>query len=242
MASCSSGKLPVRYLISQQHPNRRPYNWLAYDTSDRFLEKYIPLYKGALYDLGAGESPYKDFFLRHADNYVAVDWSCSYHDTKTDIVADLNAPLPIESNVADTVVSLSVLEHLREPQIMLNEAFRILKSGGGIVLQVPWQWWIHEAPYDFFRYTPYGSEHLLKKAGFVNIKVEPQAGFFTMMTLKMNYFSLRFIRGPRPLRLAIRGVFVVCWYVGQKLAPVLDRLDRNWALETIGYYVTARKP
>lgn len=186
--------------------------------------------------------PYKDWFLTHADQYTGVDWGGTLHQLKADIVADLNEPLPIESEVADTVVSLSVLEHLCKPQTMLNEAFRILKPRGGLVLQVPWQWWIHEAPHDYYRYTPYGLRYLLERAGFSDIHVEPQAGFFTTMTLKLNYFSLRLIRGPRPLRLILRGIFSVVWYVGQRAAPILDRLDRNWALETSGYFITARKP
>lgn len=229
-------------MISKTHTNRRAHNWLAYQTSDRFLQRFIPLYKGTLYDLGAGESPYKDFFLQHAQHYVAVDWTGSFHATKADIAADLNQPLPIESGIADTVVSLSVMEHLCEPQNMLNEAFRILKPGACIVLQVPWQWWIHEAPYDFFRYTPYGLKYLMKKAGFADVKVEPQAGFFTTMALKANYFSMRFIRGPKPLRWAIKACLVPIWYFGQKAAPILDRLDNDWALEASGYFVTARKP
>ena len=229
-------------MISGKHKNRRLHNWLSYDTSDRLLIKNIPLYKGVLYDLGAGESPFKEFFSLHAEKYVAVDWSGSYHDTKADITADLNEPLPIDAEVADTIVSLSVLEHLCEPQLMLNEAFRILKKDGAIVLQVPWQWWIHEAPHDYFRYTPYGLDYLFKRAGFVDIKVEPQAGFFTTITLKMNYFSCRLIKGPKPVRILLRAVFSIFWYVGQKLAPLLDKLDRNWALEAAGYFVTARKP
>ena len=227
--------------ISQQHPNRKSHNWLIYDVGDQHLLKYSKHYKGTLYDLGAGESPYKDFFLRYADQYIAVDWAGSFHDTKADIAADLNKPLPIESEAADTVVSLSVMEHLCEPQIMLNEAYRILKPGGGIVLQVPWQWWIHEAPYDFFRYTPYGLKYLFEKVGFVDVVVEAQSGFFTMLTLKVNYFSKRFICGPRPLRWLIKAVLLPFWYLGQKAAPLLDKLDRNWALETSGYYVTAKK-
>jgi len=228
--------------ISQQHSNRRAHNWLIYDIGDRFLLKYSPKYKGVLYDLGAGESPFKEFFLKFAQQYVAVDWSGSYHDTKADITADLNKPLPIESEVADSVVSLSVMEHLCEPQTMLNEAFRILKPDGVMVLQVPWQWWIHEAPYDFFRYTPYGLKYLFEKAGFVDVVVDPQSGFFTMWILKMNYFSLRLVRGPKPLRWLIKVCLVPIWYIGQLLAPILDKLDRNWAAETSGYYVTARKP
>lgn len=229
-------------MISRNHPNRRAYNWLIYEIGDRFLLKHINMYKGVLYDLGAGESPYKDFFLKYAQQYISVDWSGSYHHTKAEITADLNKPLPIASEVADTVVSLSVIEHLREPQVMLNEAFRIMKRGGGIVLQVPWQWWIHEAPYDFFRYTPYGLKYLFEKAGFVDVTVEPQSGFFTMWILKMNYFSSRLIRGPIPIRWLIKSSLVPCWHLGQWLAPELDKLDRNWATETSGYYVTAHKP
>ncbi len=57
----------------------------------------------------------------------------------------------------------------------------------------------------------------------------------------MNYFSQRFIRGPRPLRWAIKAVLLPFWHLGQKAAPLLDKVDRNWALETSGYYVTAKK-
>lgn len=229
-------------MISQKHSNRRDYNWLIYNIGDRLLKKNIDNYIGVLYDLGCGESPFREFFMQHVQQYVAVDWAESYHDSKPDITADLNHPLPIESGVADTVVSLSVLEHLYEPQMMVNEAFRILKNGGRIILQVPWQCWIHEAPYDYFRYTPYGIKYMFKKAGFVDVMVEPQSGFFTMWILKMNYFTLRFIRGPRPLRWAIKAVLRPLWFVGQKAAPLLDKLDRDWELETSGYFVTARKP
>lgn len=229
-------------MISKNHSNRSMHNWLIYDISDRFLQNHVDIYKGILYDLGCGEAPYRRFFLKHTDQYIGVDWSGSNNDTNAIVLADLNKTLPFKSGVADTVVSLSVIEHLHEPQNMLNEAFRILKPNGWMILQVPWQWQIHEAPYDFFRYTPYGLHHLFQKAGFVDITVEPQAGFFTMMTLKINYFSLRLIRGPRLLRTLTRGGLVLFWHLGQKLAPLLDKIDKDWALEATGYFVTARKP
>lgn len=116
--------------ISRQHTNRKAYNWLIYDTGGRFLQMLSPHFKGDLYDLGCGKMPYKDWFLQHADRYIGVDWSETMHELKTDIVADLNASLPIQDSVADTIVSLSVMENLREPQNMFNEAYRILKPGG----------------------------------------------------------------------------------------------------------------
>ena len=192
--------------------------------------------------LELGESPYKQFFLEYVESYTAVDWSDGYPLAKVDIVADLCEKLPIRDGVADTIVSLSVLEHLREPQKFLSECHRILKPGAAIILQVPWQWWVHEAPNDFFRYTPYGLRYLFEGVGFTEIYIEPQSGFFTTIILKVNYFSLRLIRGPRVIRWILRGTFRVLWYVGQKVAPLLDRLDKDWELEAGGYFVRATKP
>lgn len=227
--------------ISQNHPNRSPHNWLIYDIGDAWLTRFKDRYKGHLYDLGCGEMPYKNWLLNYADQYTGVDWGSTLHDLKADILADLNEPLSIESEVADTVISLSVMEHLREPQVFLNEAHRIMKSDGMIVLQVPWQWWIHEAPYDYYRYTPYGLKYMFEKAGFTDVVIDPQSGFFTMWILKFNYFTLRFVKGPSVLRWPIKAALVPVWFIGQILAPLLDKLDRSWDAETTGYFVTARK-
>jgi len=224
------------------HPNRKAHNWLIYDIADRFLERHAALYKGVLYDFGCGEAPYREFFLKYCDKYIGIDWSRSLHQTAADIIADLNKPLPVKSESADTVVSLSVLEHLCEPQTALGEAFRILRPGGSIVLQAPWQWWIHDAPFDYCRYTPYGLRYFLEKAGFKDITVEAQSGFFTMMTMKRNYFTLRFVRGSKLRRLAVRWMLFPLWYLGQWTALFLDKLDKNWALESCGYFVAGRKP
>ena len=83
---------------------------------------------------------------------------------------------------------------------MLNEAYRILKPGRTIILQVPFMWSVHEAPHDYFRYTCYGLQHVFRKAGFMDVRVEATTGFWVMWTLKFNYQSARLIRGPWPIR------------------------------------------
>lgn len=231
----------TNYKISKQHSNRKLHNWLIYNIGDKFLLKHSDKYRGVLYDLGCGESPYRDFLLEYCSEYIGVDWSESAHENTARVIADLNRELPIDSEVADTVISISVLEHLAEPQTLLDEAHRILKSDGNLILQVPWQWWIHEAPYDYFRYTPYGLEYMLKKAGFENIIIEPQSGFFSMWILKFNYFSRKLIRGPKWLRVMLHFPLVPVWWLGQVAAPILDRLDRAWMNEATGYFVTANK-
>jgi len=228
-------------LPSKNHPNRRAYNWLAYNNGDKFLAAHTSLYRGHLYDLGCGEIPYRDWFLRYADSYTGVDWSSTLHELKADVVADLNELLPIESQVANTVVSLSVMEHLREPQTMLNEACRILKPGGVMVMQVPFMWWVHEAPYDFYRFTRYGLQYMFQKAGFTDVKIFAQTGFWVMWTLKFNYQSTRLIRGPWPIRKLIAVLMRIVWAINQRVAPWLDQ---HWKCEeeTAGYFITARKP
>ncbi len=126
-------------------------NWLVFKLNNQLIAKYLPQMKGIVYDLGCGTRPHEKDILRYASRYIGVDWSNTLHGLKADISADLNKTLPIDSDLADNVVSFQVLEHLCEPQVMLNEAFRILKPGGKIFLSVPFQWWIHEAPYDYFR-------------------------------------------------------------------------------------------
>jgi SAM-dependent methyltransferase len=225
---------------SSNHKNRKSHNWLIYDTYDTLLVAHSNLIKGDLYDLGCGEMPYKDWLLNYADTYAGVDWSSSLHDLKADILSDLNEPLAIDNEVADTVISLSVMEHLREPQVFLSEAHRILKPGGAMILQVPFMWSLHEAPYDYYRYTRFGLKYMFEKAGFVDVQVYPQTGFWSMWTLKFNYQSTRLVRGPWPIRKAMALLLCGIWAIDQRIAPWLDKHWKGEA-ETAGYFVVAKK-
>ena len=232
----------MKHKPSKMHSNRKLYNWLIYDIGDKFLNKYSNYYKGCLVDLGCGEAPYREYFLQFADKYVGVDWASSYHNIAADVISDLNEKIDLPDEYADTIISLAVMEHLKEPKTFLSEAYRILKKGGVIILQVPFQWWVHEAPYDYFRFTPYGLKYLLENAGFKDIHIEPMNGFFTMWLLKFNYFTLRFISGPKIVKGFIKALLIPLWTVNQIIAPYLDKLlDKNWELETAGYFVIARK-
>ncbi len=225
---------------TKHHKNRKKHNWLIYENYDFFLLCNKSLFSGALYDLGCGEMPCRDWLLQYADSYTGVDWSNTLHEFKADISADLNEPLPIENAVADTVVSFSVMEHLREPQQFLCEAHRILKKGGVMILQVPFMWWVHEEPYDYFRYTRHGLKYMFEKAGFADIDVHSQTGFWTMWILKFNYQSIRLIRGPWPVRKFMAVLMRLIWAADQRIAPWLDSY---WQCEqeTAGYFVVAKK-
>jgi len=70
-----------------------------------------------LVDLGCGTAPHKDFFLQYADQYIGVDWTNTLHDSKADVISNLNEKVELPDNYADTIISLSVMEHLCERRI-----------------------------------------------------------------------------------------------------------------------------
>jgi 2-polyprenyl-3-methyl-5-hydroxy-6-metoxy-1,4-benzoquinol methylase len=221
--------------------SRFSHNWLIKKlVNDKVRANKCRLH-GSCIDLGCGEKPYEQEIRQHTDSYVGVDWGKSLHGIKAEIIADLNGPLPLESSSVHSVVSFEVLEHLAEPTVMLAEAFRILTPGGVLMMTVPFQWWVHEAPWDYYRYTRHGLEYLLTNAGFVEIQIEPISGFWSMWILKLNYQLVRLVRGSRATRWAIRAPLIPIWWLGQTIAPILDR---HWPedRETAGYFVIARKP
>lgn len=128
------------------HQNCRYYNWLLYRRLFSIFEKFKADLNGDIVDLGCGEMPYRDYFLQYAKSYTGIDWGETIHELKADIVADLNKPLKLGDATFDHAISISVMEHLMEPRTFLKEAHRILKKGGRLYLQVPWQWRVHEAP------------------------------------------------------------------------------------------------
>jgi SAM-dependent methyltransferase len=217
------------------------HNWLAKKNVNTKVGETLAGFSGTVIDLGCGTRPFEADILQHAREYIGLDWGNTLHGTHADVIADLNRPLPIADASADHVVTFEVIEHLAEPATMLHEAARILRSGGTLTLSAPFQWWIHEEPWDYQRFTRYGLDYQLHKAGFTDISIAPTSGFWSMWLLKFNYQSTRLIRGPSVLRMAIRAFLIPIWWLNQTVAPWFDRI---WPeeRETAGYFVTARKP
>jgi SAM-dependent methyltransferase len=221
--------------------NRLSHNWLIKKLLNEKVLQHLPMLQGLVIDLGCGTRPYERDILAHAENYIGVDWNNTLHGRNADIVADLNKPLPFSENSTDCVVSFEVIEHLAEPDIMLLESYRILRHGGILLLSMPFQWWLHEEPWDYQRFTRFGLEYHLRKAGFENVTIQETTGFWSMWVLKLNYQLARLVRGPYLVRNAIRVLLIPLWWLNQISAPLIDRMWHE-GRETAGYFAVAHKP
>lgn len=70
--------------------------------------------------------------------------------------------LPLADNSFDLVICQAVLEHVRDPQSVVAEIERVLKTGGQVYAEIPFLQGFHADPHDYQRYTRSGIEYLFR--------------------------------------------------------------------------------
>jgi SAM-dependent methyltransferase len=144
-----------------------PGSRILADLIARFYERELAIHaRGSVLDLGCGKAPLLGMYCGYADTITTMDWAQSHGAEFVDICHDLTEPLPLKDAYFDTVIMSDVLEHLPDPVATLIEARRILKPTGTFMLNVPFLYWLHETPHDYFRYTSYGLKLVAERANF----------------------------------------------------------------------------
>jgi SAM-dependent methyltransferase len=151
---------------------------LVADMVAQYYQKMLPIHaRGKLLDLGCGKVPLYGAYKGVVDDVTCVDWQNSLHkNNHLDVVADLNELLPLEAAHFDTVILSDVLEHIREPQQLVGEIFRVLKPGGKLIMNVPYFYWLHEEPFDYYRYTKHALKFMAEKSGMEVLEIESLGG------------------------------------------------------------------
>jgi SAM-dependent methyltransferase len=184
-------------------------------------------------DAGAGEGNYKARF--QAQRYIGLDLAVGdsgWDYSRLDAVGDL-AALPFRDAAFDASLNVVTLEHVREPGRVLEELARTLVPGGRLLLIAPHEWEEHQQPHDYYRYTRYGLEYLLSRAGFGELDIQPVGGFFRLLSRRL-LNALQFFPGPLML---VAAVFFV---PPALVLPLFDSLDRRRNF-TLGYICYAHK-
>jgi SAM-dependent methyltransferase len=105
----------------------------------------------------------------------------TWNYSELDVVAELSA-LPFRDGAFDASLNVVTLEHIREPACALREIARTLAPGAKLLLVAPHEWEEHQQPHDYYRYTRYGLEYLLRQAGFEPLEIRPAGGFFRLLS------------------------------------------------------------
>ena len=215
------------------------FNWLIRHQVIDALVRVLPHARGVLLDLGCGDKPFARWFSGHVSAYLGTDLAASRYlgAARPDVYARAEQ-LPFRQGSADTVLGLSMLEHLPEPSRLLGEAHRVLRPGGVLLLEFPQMVPLHDPPHDYFRYTRHGAAWLLERAGFEPIEVIPIGGLMTRVGLSAIAALNRLNRGPTRVltELPVRVLYVVL----QLLFAGLDRLLFD-PREVIAHLVVARR-
>ena len=134
----------------------------------------------------------------------------------------------------DVIVLSEVLEHVPAPHLAIENIHRILKIDGRLILTVPFIFPIHERPHDYFRYTRYGLEFLLRE--FRDVRISERNSWAEAV----NVLAPRLVLDKGRASRLVAPLFVLTAFLKLPLVLLLGKLVRTDAMTT-GYVVTASK-
>jgi len=82
--------------------------------------------------------------------------------------------LPFKNQTFDAVIIQAVLEHVFDPNECVKEILRVISNNGYVYAETPFMQQVHEAPYDFQRFTYLGHRRLFRY--FTEVLSGPLAG------------------------------------------------------------------
>lgn len=140
---------------------------LAVSGEGRDLRMALSSLRGQVVDIGCADKRLSAQVPADC-HYIGLDYpgtAIAMYHTHPDIFANARA-LPFANASVQAVILKDVLEHVQGPRQALAEIGRVLSPGGRLVIWMPFIYPIHDAPYDFQRYTEHGMRAYLDEQGF----------------------------------------------------------------------------
>jgi ubiquinone/menaquinone biosynthesis C-methylase UbiE len=141
-----------------------------------------------------------------------------YQTPLVQFMADAHS-IPLADGSVDGVLVQAVLEHVLEPQVVVQQIHRVLRSGGIVYADTPFLQQVHDGPYDFTRFTESGHRYLFRD--FDRIDSGTVAGPGTQLMWSIDYFFRALFRSRTIgllMRLAFSWLARVDRFLGAKYA------------------------
>lgn len=156
-----------------------------------------------LLDFGCGSMPYRSTVEGLGAKYLGADFSGGMLQISPEGV------LPVADRSIDAVLSIQVLEHVRDLDRYLGEASRVLKDGGILLLSTHGTWLFHPHPEDHRRWTRTGLVVDIEARGFAVESIEGLVGpLATTTVIRLTGFAY-FIRRLPIVGQLIAGLLAV---------------------------------
>lgn len=160
--------------------------------------------KGNVLDVGAGESPWREWLPADVIYYGIDIGNASdfgMHAGRKDITYYDGDIMPFDDSAFDGAICIEVLEHARNPELCLSEIARVLKERSPVLLSVPWSARRHHVPHDYHRFTRERLEILFKASGFEDIDIKERGTDLGAIASKMVVLVVRLV--PRKAALDV---------------------------------------
>jgi len=109
-----------------------------------------------------------------------------FKDVKSVYYPEIDAhKLPYNDNIYDCIILNQVLEHCKKPWICVNEAHRVLKKGGIIIMISPFIYQFHSYPNDYWRFSEEGMSVLVEN--FEKILLKGRSGNVKLLQHMIKY-------------------------------------------------------
>lgn len=157
---------------------------------DNKFKKIVSLERGGLY---GSISLFKPFFKNK--DFVSIDCSSEkilkrghynkkYVKNKNIIKSPIDYSrdyrrLKLKKSSVDLILIPNLMHHIFDYSILFKQCKKALKKNGKIYIFEPLLREIHQAPDDYFRFSPFAMENILIKIGFNNIKKKYCGGPFS---------------------------------------------------------------
>lgn len=158
--------------------------------------------------------------------------------TNVDIVADIT-DLPIVDQSIDAVICEFVLEHLPNPERVIDEIKRVLRPGGVIYVSVPFVASFHSSPNDFFRWSKQGLRILLKD--FQEIESGVRCGPTSALIYVLSeWLSTLLSFGLTKIQQILFMVFMICFSPLKLLDFIISKIPSSENI-AYGFYFIGKK-
>lgn len=210
----------------------------------RGVAKEIKECRGRILDVGAADG----WLAKELDTtaeYIALDYPTTAIDlyrTKPHVFADARK-MPFAHASIDAIACYEVLEHVREPDAVLAEVARVLVPGGIAEFTMPYFYPIHDAPYDYQRWTRHGWSRSLGQVGLEVEVIETRGHSLHAAAITTCLGMAGPLQDAKPLQLFLGiPLLLVALPVVNLVAWISSGLWPSWDAMTVGYRVVARKP